>query len=90
MSDKHLGQRQLAGKPSLQTPMQWGETVPPRRDMLLTLGRWAGETEQIKTKPHQSFGFFGVYGAACFLVVFSMTENLSQIGHRSLRTTTEH
>lgn len=30
-----------------QTPMQWGETVPLRRDMLLTLGKWAGEPEQI-------------------------------------------
>lgn len=54
---------------------------------------WGGGQESLsksKTKPHQSFGFFHVYSAACFLVAFSMAENLSQIGHRSLRTTTEH
>lgn len=68
-------------------PTQWGGTVPPRRAMLPpppTLGRWAGEPEQVKAKPHQSIDFLSVCSAACVFAVFSMTgHNLSQIGNRS-------
>lgn len=54
------------------------------------VGRRAFFWQKTKAKPHQSLGFFNVLSAACFLLIFPMTENLSQIGSRSLRATTEH